>query len=531
MKKTISVLLILTIIILSCQKEINSPLKSPDGLPVVVTNTLTTIADTFAIGGGNVLSDGGSAIIARGICWSTIPNPSITDNHSANGTGLGSFIDTITGLLPSTAYHFRAYATNGNGTAYGTDSAFITSALPAILPVVTTNTTTLITATTATSGGNVISDGGEAITARGICWGTAQDPDITGNHTSDGTGTGSFVSNITGLLPSTTYHVRAYATNSTGTAYGGDSTFITAARDVYIVGYEDNSALRNAILWKNGIATILTSNVAIANAVFVSGNDVYVGGSDLETGPAGYTRYAKIWKNGAATTVGNDLSEIYSVAVSGNDVYAVGYESVGTANAATVWKNGVATHLSNGVNNAIASSVFINGADVYIVGSDGFGSKIWKNGVASSVNGVDAANAVYVLGTDIYVAGHSNNGTTQDIAVIWKNGVATNLTNGIKYADAKSVFVSGTDVYVTGFESSGPPLNPIVAKIWKNGTEIILPGTNAQGNAIIVSDGDVYVAGDGDLTSTGIAKVWKNGIATSLSNGTNNAQALSMFVK
>ena len=531
MKKIIFILLTVTTVLLSCQKEIDYQFTNSDTLPVVVTNSVTSISDTMATGGGKVTADGGSPIIARGLCWGTAPNPSVTGNHSTDGTGLGLFVHTITGLLPSTTYHVRAYATNNVGTAYGSDSSFTTTNGPAVLPAVTTTTISSITATTASGGGNVISDGGATVITRGVCWNTSPNPVVTGTHTSDGSGTGAFVSNIIGLSPSTTYHVRAYATNSAGTAYGGDSAFMTAPRDIYVAGYEDNSTSRSAILWKNGVATVLGTSIGMANAVFVSGNDVYVGGSEVSIGPVGFIRYAKIWKNGVATTLGVDLSEIYSVFVSGTDVYAAGYESAGGMNRATIWKNGVATHLSNGVNNALASSVFVNGTDIYITGNDGFGSKIWKNGIASSVNGVDAPNAVYVLGSDIYVAGHSNNGTTQDIAMVWKNGVSTALTNGIKYADAKSVFVSGTDVYVTGFENSGTSLNPIVAKIWKNGTQMILTGTDAAGNAITISDGNVYVAGTANLTATGIAKVWKDGVSTTLSNTANNAEALSIFVK
>ncbi len=501
-------------------------------LPTVTTTSLSSVTMTSASGGGNVVADGGATVTARGVCWSTTVNPTIAlSTKTTDGSGTGIFTSAITGLTAATTYHVRAYATNSVGTSYGGDSSFTTSATAAILPSVTTATISLITSISVTSGGNVTADGGATVTARGVCWSTTANPVTTGNHTTDGIGIGIFTSAITGLTAASTYHVRAYATNSVGTAYGADSTFITAPRDIYVVGYEDNSSSRNAMLWKNGVATILGSSLGMANAVFVSGNDVYVGGSEVSIGPVGFIRYAKIWKNGVATMVGNDLSEIYSIFVSGNDVYAAGYESVGTANAATIWKNGVATHISNGINNATATSVFVHGTDVYIAGTDGFGSKIWKNGIASAINGIDAPNAIYISGSDIYVAGHSNNGSTQDIAMMWKNGVSTALTNGIKYADAKSIFVSGTDVYVTGFENSGTSLNPIVAKIWKNGSEIILTGANAEGNSVTISDGNVYVAGTANLTATGIARFWKNGVATNLSNTGNNAVAYSIFVK
>lgn len=93
--------------------------------------------------------------------------------------------------------------------------------------IITTSAVTAITSTTATGGGNVISDGGSTITARGICWSTSTDPTISGNHTTEPGTTGPFTSNMTGLAPSTTYHVRAYATNGIGTGYGSDVAFST----------------------------------------------------------------------------------------------------------------------------------------------------------------------------------------------------------------------------------------------------------------------------------------------------------------
>jgi uncharacterized protein (TIGR02145 family) len=96
-------------------------------------------------------------------------------------------------------------------------------------PVVSTTSATEIKATTATAGGNVTDAGNGTITARGICWGTNPGPTITGNHTTDGTGTGPFVSSLTNLTGSTTYFIRAYATNSAGTSYGNETSFETFA--------------------------------------------------------------------------------------------------------------------------------------------------------------------------------------------------------------------------------------------------------------------------------------------------------------
>jgi uncharacterized protein (TIGR02145 family) len=84
--------------------------------------------------------------------------------------------------------------------------------------------------TTATGGGNVTAQGTTAVTARGVCWSTSQNPTIANSHTSDGTGTGIFTSNLTGLSPTTTYYVRGYATNAAGPAYGNQVNFTSLSQ-------------------------------------------------------------------------------------------------------------------------------------------------------------------------------------------------------------------------------------------------------------------------------------------------------------
>lgn len=98
-----------------------------------------------------------------------------------------------------------------------------------VLPTITTTDVSAITTTSASSGGNITFDGGAAITDRGICWGLSGNPTVADTKTSDGAGLGSFTSSIAGLTAGTTYHARAYARNSVGTAYGSDVSFTTTA--------------------------------------------------------------------------------------------------------------------------------------------------------------------------------------------------------------------------------------------------------------------------------------------------------------
>ena len=99
----------------------------------------------------------------------------------------------------------------------------------ALLPTVTTSAVGSVTENTVSCGGNVTNSGYSEVTGRGVCWGTEPTPTVVGSHTSSGSGTGDFAVQLGGLLPNTTYYVRAYATNSIGTAYGNEVSFTTAA--------------------------------------------------------------------------------------------------------------------------------------------------------------------------------------------------------------------------------------------------------------------------------------------------------------
>ncbi|NMC39447.1 MAG: hypothetical protein GYA41_14090 [Bacteroidales bacterium] len=201
--------------------------KSSANTPSLTTTPATSITSNSAVSGGNITTDGGAPVTARGICWKTSSNPLVTDSHTTDGEGSGVFTSNITGLQANTKYYVRAYATNSAGTAYGNEIVFDTN--PIVVPSVTTTAASSITATTAVSGGNVTSNGGAGVTARGVCWSTSANPTVAGSKTTNGTGNGPFTSNLTGLLPGTTYHIRAYATNSAGTGYGNDLTFTTSA--------------------------------------------------------------------------------------------------------------------------------------------------------------------------------------------------------------------------------------------------------------------------------------------------------------
>ncbi|MDD4501351.1 MAG: FISUMP domain-containing protein [Bacteroidales bacterium] len=122
MKKNI-LLLAMGLLLFSCGLQDN-----PDpGLPSVSIGIVTDITTITATCGGNVTADGGAAVTARGVCWSTSENPTISNSKTTDGTGLGTYTSNITGLSPNTTYYVRAYATNANSTAYSEQKSFTTS--------------------------------------------------------------------------------------------------------------------------------------------------------------------------------------------------------------------------------------------------------------------------------------------------------------------------------------------------------------------------------------------------------------------
>jgi endonuclease I len=135
----------------------------------------------------------------------------------------------VNDLLPNTRYYFSIYEYTNAENCYKTPGLTgneITS-VPIIIPTLTTSAISSITTNSAVSGGNITSDGGSPVTDRGLCWNTLSGPTIANSRISNGSGTGSFTSILSGLIGGTTYYVRAYATNANGTAYGNEEVFIT----------------------------------------------------------------------------------------------------------------------------------------------------------------------------------------------------------------------------------------------------------------------------------------------------------------
>lgn len=291
-----------------------------------------------------------------------------------------------------------------------------------------------------------------------------------------------------------------YSTKATGTATSNTINLNTIAacgnsintNGVYISGGIDN----NAVLWKDGVSTLLTNYPATANkrAIalrnIVHNNDVYVLGAEEDSTINGYTNTIKIWKNGVVTnlTNGTTKDEAYGLDVYNGDVYVCGFEINGNNSTAKLWKNGIATILTKDTFDFTeANGVKVSNGDVYICGSAGKSNSsirekavYWKNGVLNilpSSSYISNASCMFISNSDVYFGGNEYI-SNQNRGVYWKNGIKTILPLSANYTISivESIFVSSTDIYLCGslFKTGGNGPNEQSAAYWKNNSVSIL---------------------------------------------------------
>lgn len=294
--------------------------KTMDGIIDLTTSTGTSITATTATLGGNIAKDGGASITARGICWNTSTNPTISNDKSVNSSGTGAFTTNVSGLSIGTTYFARAYATNSVGTCYGNEISFTTQNGIIIL---STGSVTSILAQSCNFSGNITSDGGGVtISTRGFCWSTNRNPTISNDKISNGSGIGSYTSNITGLLANTTYYVRAYATNSVGNSYGNEVSFTTQDGVISLTtnnltSLASTTATCNGTINSDGGSTVTSRGICwstnpsptISNNKIANGSGIGSYSISISSLTKNTTYYARAYATNSVvgTTYGNEI--------------------------------------------------------------------------------------------------------------------------------------------------------------------------------------------------------------------------------
>lgn len=242
MKKTLLFCLIPAFVLFSCHEPEPLIVEAPIvEVPTLSTENVISITSVSARSGGLIVGDGGFDITQRGVCWSTDANPTTSDSLTLDGAGIGYYESQIVGLERGTEYFVRAYAVNSKGTSYGEDISFRTEAE---FPILSTTKVEFVSYESAKSGGMISDNGGDAITQRGVCWSTKPTPTIADNKTEDGTGSGSYESQISGLEKDSLYYVRAYAINSKGVNYGQERAFLSELDEGAFVDARDNNTYK-----------------------------------------------------------------------------------------------------------------------------------------------------------------------------------------------------------------------------------------------------------------------------------------------
>ena len=253
----------------------------PLSIPILITDTLSNISNHSAFAKATITDDGGSAITERGFCVSISSMPTVNDTKIQVNSSSLSYNSSIPTLLTNTTYYIRAYAVNAQGNNYGNQQTFTTISLP--LPTITTTAASNIEYTTVSVGGQITSDGGILVTQRGICYSTNPNPTINEINENAGAGMGTYTTNISNLIPNTTYYAKAFATSLAGTAYGDEISFTTLA--------------------------LSTPQIATFNLAGIGGTSANSGGNVTNSGGSAVTARGICWSTNANPTINDSISE------------------------------------------------------------------------------------------------------------------------------------------------------------------------------------------------------------------------------
>jgi len=384
------------------------------GKGIVFSNSAYNITTTSVKINSNILSVGGGNVTGAGICYSTSANPTTANNKVLTNTEFGLFTSFITGLTANTLYYTRAYVVNEFGTGYSNQISFtsLNNATPTLLTVEPT-----IYATEVYSGGEIISNGGVNITAKGIIW-TLEgggDPSLSNYDglTDSGSGSTNFVSIATGLSPDTIYMLRAYATNSIGTGYGAIIQITTDVQTGPIIyttpitsittngcqsgGYDINDGgsliLEKGLIWSTLDNLDVTTYQGIIANPFANGDDFTSIVTGLYPGQLYYLR------SYATNSIGTGLGAILNFRTD---------EDTPVVETVTGWKDGLTNYfvgniISDGGLYTTRGFVYSNSESTPTVGASGCYT------VYASGDGVGEFTSNFINASSLYFRAYGEN--------------------------------------------------------------------------------------------------------------------------
>jgi hypothetical protein len=460
-------------------------------------------------------------VTARGVVWNTSTNPTVSlSTKTTDGTGIGTFSSSISGLTSGVTYYVRAYATNSVGTKYGPEITVNTA--QAVATLASTTAASSIGATSANSGGNITYNGGATVTVSGLVWSTSSNPTIAlTTKTSNGSASGTFTSNITGLTPGTLYYVRSYATNNVGTSYGAQTSFTT---------------LNTPTISSTTAASSLTSSSAVSGGTISSdGGDAITTRGIVYGTSAGSSTYSVTSGSGTGTFTSNltgltPATTYYVRSFATNSVGTVYGPEISFTTIA------IAPTLSTTAASSIDRYTAISGG---IISSNG-GSAITASGICwsttatptiannittdgttsgtftSSINGLTVGTIYYVRAYATNAIGTSY-GATQSFTTVGTFSVLP--TVGSSYGGGKVAYVYQNGD--PGYTSSNIPV--LIASNsnqgfsrWYNGSNITTGATSAALGSGFANTNTIITV-QGAVTSSyaaGIARAYTDGIYT-----------------
>lgn len=443
--------------------------------PTVTTTPASSIGLTTATTGGNVTTNGGATVISRGILYSltAIPSDTTSSTKINSGNGTGVFTTSLTSLAGGTLYHIRAFAVNSAGVSFGADLTFTTITTP----TVTTTSPTGIGQIIATSGGNVISNGGSAVTRRGLVYSLSPISDTSGGTRliDAGVGNGAYVTTISGLVANTTYHIRAFAVNLAGVSLGADLTFTTLVVPVLpIVSTITSNVTNTSALVYNNVSSEGSSSVTRRGLVWSINpvTDTTSGTKVIDAG-AGLGNYTSIISGlSAGTTYYSKAFAVNSVGVAYGSQYS--FTTYAKPTVVTTSPTSITSTSANGTGN---------------VTSDG-GSSVYRRGIIYNTSPlVDTTSGGKIIDANVGLGSFS-------LPII---PLVSNRTYYVMAFAVNSIGVSyGANLT---FNTLMPPLVPVVPTITTSPATSITTSSAISGGNITL-DGGASVFRRGLMYST-----------------------------